>query len=384
MVQADASGGKMKRFQKTLGMIAVAASVALAQVPRDIAAKLVDMGRNVCPADTAKLYRGFQPTAPYPGVKVERDIHYGPGDREILDVFSSEKGGGNRPVLIYVAGGAGNKIEQVPDGEAFYDNIMLWALKNGMTGVNVQRGGTGPEWDDAAKQIAKMVDWVHTNIAKYKGNPNRVFIWSHSAGNPPVGTYIGRPELYPSYGIGLKGAILMSPAAFNIAPVTVGGAGGPGGGRGAPGAAPGGGRGTAGGPPAGGCPTGGAFGGGARGGGAAKGGGPGGAAKGTDAAKGGGGRGGGRGPVDPATQLARSALPGIKAAKISFFLAYADLDPANMGSFIDTLKDQLCMAGHCPTVAVFKDHSHMSEVFSPGSPDTEVSGPILKWMKSVK
>jgi hypothetical protein len=374
MLYVDASGGKMSRFQKTLGMIAVAASVAWAQVPAGIAAKLVDMGRNVCPADTAKLYRGFQPTAPYPEVKVERDIHYGPGDREILDVFSPEKGGGNRPVLIYVAGGAGNKIEQVPDGEAFYDNIMLWAVKNGMTGVNVQRGGTGTEWDDAAKQIAKMVEWVHTNIGKYKGNPNRVFIWSHSAGNPPVGTYIGRPELYPSFGIGLKGAILMSPAAFNIAPVTVGGAGG---------GAPAGARGTAGGPPAGGCPSGGALGGGARGGGAAKGG-PGGGAKGTDAAKGGGGRGGGRGPVDPATQLARSTLPGIKAAKISFFLAYADLDPANMGSFIDTLKDQLCMAGHCPTVAAFKDHSHMSEVFSPGSPDTEVSGPILKWIKSVK
>src|SRR5580693_7688643 len=156
----------MSRFQKSLGMIAVAASVALAQVPAGIAAKLVDMGRNVCPADTAKLYRGFQPTAPYPGVKVERDIHYGPGEREILDVFSPEKGGGNRPVLIYVAGGSGNKIEQLgapggpnPDGEAFYDNIMLWALKNGMTGVNVQRGNAGPAWDDAAKQIAKMVDW---------------------------------------------------------------------------------------------------------------------------------------------------------------------------------------------------------------------------------
>jgi len=380
----------MSRFQKSLGWMVLAASVAVAQVPKDIAAKLVDMGRNVCPADTAKLYRQFQPTAPYPGVKVEREVHYGPGDREILDVFSPEKGGGNRPVLIYVAGGAGNKIEQLgppggpnPDGEAFYDNIMLWALKNGMTGVNVQRGGTGPNWDDPAKQIAKMVDWVHTNIAKYKGNPNRVFIWAHSAGNPPTGTYIGRPELYPSYGIGLKGAILMSPAAFNIAPVTAGG--GPGGG------APGGGRGTAGGPPAGGCPSGGAFGGGARGGpGGAKGGpgGPGGAAKGTDAAKGTGGRGGGGGgrgaPVDPATQLARSTLPGLKAAKISFFLAYADLDPAAMGSFIDTVKDQLCMAGRCPTVAVFKDHSHMSEVFSPGSPDTSVSAPILKWMKSVK
>lgn len=372
----------MSRFRKTVGLIFVAASVALAQVPSDIAAKLVDMGRNVCPADTAKLYRKFQPTAPYPGVKVERDVHYGTGDREILDVFSPEKGGGNRPVLIYVAGGAGNKIEQVPDGEAFYDNIMLWAAKNGMTGVNVQRGGTGPNWDDPAKQIAKMIEWVHMNIPKYKGNPNRVFIWSHSAGNPPVGTYIGRPELYPSFGIGLKGAILMSPANFDIAPAGAAPGGAPGG------AAPGAGRGTAGaaragGPPAGGCPTAGApFGGGARGGpgggAAAKGGPGGGAAKGT----GGRGGGGGRGPVDPAVQLERSALPGLKAAKISFFLAYADLDPATMGTFINTLKDELS-ASH-PSVAVFKDHSHMSEVFSPGSPDTSVSAPVLKWMKSVK
>ena len=86
----------------------------------------------------------------------------------------------------------------------------------------------------------------------------------------------------------------------------------------------------------GGCPSGPAFGGGARGGGPgaqAKGGpggpgGPGGGAKGT------GGRGSGRGQVDPAVQLERSALPGLKAAKISFFLAYAEFDPGMMGSFI--------------------------------------------------
>ena len=82
--------------------------------------------------------------------------------------------------------------------------------------------------------------------------------------------------------------------------------------------------------------------------------------------------------------MSRSTLPGLKAAKISFFMASAELDPANMGSFVDTVKEQLCMAGHCPTTAVFKDHSHMSEVFSPGSPDTSVSVPVLKWIKSVK
>jgi len=378
----------------THGILAAAvftATLSFSQVPADIAAKLVAMGPNVCPTDTAALYRHFQPTAPYQDVKVTRDIAYGPDPREIMDVFTSEKGGGNRTVLIFVSGGAGNKIEPVPNGGAFYDNIMLWATKNNMVGVNVQRRGGGGEWNDPAKDISTVIQWVHKNIAMYKGNPNRVFIWSHSAGNPPVGTYLGRPELYGPDGIGVKGAILMSPAAFNIAPINVGGGagGGPGGGaaRGTGGRGTGGGGGRAAG--GGGCPTPGApFGGGARGGAQAKGGpgGPGGpgGGPGGGAAKGSGGGGRGRGPVDPAVQVERSALQGLREAKISFFLAYAELDPANMGSFINTLADQLKMAGNHPTVVEFKAHSHMSEVFSPGSPDTSVSGPILKWMKSVK
>ena len=32
---------------------------------------------------------------------------------------------------------------------------------------------------------------------------------------------------------------------------------------------------------------------------------------------------------------------------------------------------------------VFKDHSHVSLVFSPNTSDDSVTGPILKWMKSV-
>ena len=267
-------------------------------------------------------------------------------------------------------------IEPVPMGDAFYDNIMLWAVKNNMVGVNVQRRtnfGPDAEWNQNAKDISTVIQWVHKNIAQYKGNPNRVFIWSHSAGNPPVGTYLGRPELYGPDGIGVKGAILMSPAPFNIAPINVGGGGG--GGRA-------GGRGTGGAPAAGAggqCPSGSPFGGGAQArGGPGAGRGTGGAGRGT----GGGGR--GRGQVDPAVQVERSALQGLRDAKIAFFLGYAELDPANMGQFLDTLKGQLTMAGNHPTEVVFKAHSHMSEVFSPGSPDSSVSGPVLKWMKSVK
>ena len=81
---------------------------------------------------------------------VVRDQSYGYNERHILDVFApaGEATGAPRPVLIYVAGGGGNKIEQVPEGDAFYDNVMLWAVKNGMVGVNVQRlGGGGRAWD---------------------------------------------------------------------------------------------------------------------------------------------------------------------------------------------------------------------------------------------
>jgi hypothetical protein len=340
------------------GIAVVALGIAHAAVPPEIASQLREIGRGVCVPETAKIYRPLQPNPPYPGVSVARDQSFGPDPKNVLDVFSPEKGGGSRPVLIYVSGGPGNKIQPEANGDAFYDNIMLWAVKNGMTGVNMQRR-PGTAWDDPAKDVALVVQWVHTNIAKYKGNPNRVFIWSQSAGNLPVSAYIGHPEFYGPNGVGLKGAILMSAPNFNILPVTppalAGGRGGfaPCGGGGAP----------------------------AGGGQAARGGAPGGG-RGGDS-KGGGGR-GGPAPVDAATQLARSNLPGLLKVKMPFFLASAELDPPGMTEFNEVLKEQFCKAGHCPTVMVFKDHSHVSEVFSPNTADDSVTAPILKWMKSVK
>ena len=322
-------------------LIAIAAATATAQVPPEIAAQLRQIGTGVCVPETAKIYAPLQQHAPYAGVTVVRDISYAPDPRTIMDVFTPEKGGGNRPVLIYVSGGGGDKKVNGPDGDAFYDNIMLWAVKNGMTGVNVQRrGGQGLEWDEPAKDIGRVIDWVQKNISKYKGNPDRVFIWAHSAGTGPVSTYVSHPELYGPKGVGLKGVVLMGTPNFNIAPVTVPGRGaGPGG------------------PPKGGPPN----------------------------AKGDGkGKGGGRAPLDPATQLARSNLPGLLKVNIPIFLGAGELDLSGITAFHEILKDQLCMANHCPTVMIFKDHSHVSEVFSPNTADDSVTGPILKWMKSAK
>src|SRR5438477_10394463 len=97
-------------------LIAMAgAATVQAQVPPQIAAELRRIGDGVCVPETAKLYRPLQPKAPYAGVTVVRDISYAPDPRTIMDVFAPEKGGGNRPVLIYVSGGGGDKLVSGPD-----------------------------------------------------------------------------------------------------------------------------------------------------------------------------------------------------------------------------------------------------------------------------
>jgi len=388
----------VKRIIGVFLAVSFTALAAQAQVPAKIESELVKMGHIVDPPCTAKLYRPMMPANDirssanpvYPGITVVRDASFGPNPKDVVDIFTADKGPGSRPVLIYVPGGAGNKIElQDVEANAFYDNIMRWATKNGMVGVNMQRHGGGA-WDAGAKDISTMIQWVEANIAKYHGNPDRMFIWAHSAGNNPLGTYIGRPELWGPKGVGVKGVIFMSPAAFDIAPLELPPpppgsnpfamlanagktCGVKGGAMSSEGSLPGRAEGQPGGPDAPfRLPTGSAPGGrppaGARG-------------------------GFGGPPVDAATRLERSSLPELKKTSVKIILANAELDPGvsvdvdhGIMPFNQMLHDELCKEGpdHCPTLLYFKGESHMSEVFSVGTPDKTVSGPILTWMKKIK
>ncbi len=364
---------KVRIFAQSLGVVmgiaALGVAAAQGQAPPDVAAQLRAIGNGICVPETAKIYKPLQEKAPYSGVTILRDVPYFDDPRTVMDVFFPETGGGNRPVLIFVSGGAGNKLEAPPDGDVFYDNIMLWAINNGMTGVNMQRrgglNGAGMAWDEPARDVGRVVDWVRQNITKYKGDPNRIFLWSSSAGNVPVSTYAAHPEIHGANGAAVKGIILMSAPNFNILPETV--AAPPRGGTPAPGAAATPALGTN-------CGRSAAAGaGGGRGG-------PGGGA---------GARGGARGGApadqpDQATLLARSNLAGLANGKIAVYVAWGELDPPNIISFDEGLKNALCKAGRCPASGMFKDHSHMSLVFSPNTADTSVTAPLLKWMKSIK
>src|SRR5579884_1531763 len=92
-----------------IALILMVAPTAHAQVPPDVAAQLRQIGTGVCVPETAKLYKPLQPPPPS-GVTVMRDIPYVQDDpRAVMDLFAPEKGGGGRPVLVYVSGGAGDK-----------------------------------------------------------------------------------------------------------------------------------------------------------------------------------------------------------------------------------------------------------------------------------
>jgi triacylglycerol lipase len=299
-----------------------------AQVPAEMKARIAAIGRVVDPPSTAELYAPLQQQPPYRGVTVQRDVAYGPDARNILDVFLPEHATAARPVLIFVDGGPGNKHEDVPEGN-FYDNIMLWAVRHRMVGINVQRHPEFAPWEAGAHDLTQVIDWVHKNIHAIGGDSNRIFIWGHSAGAAVLAHYLAHPEFYPAAGVGVKGAILMA-GPYNLAPL----------------------KGTA--PP-------------------------------LVIRMGMQGASNHMPPdKDPAATLAASDLKGLRALHLPLFLGVTELDPEMLVESTQMLNQQLCDAGHCPKLVVFKDHGHMSALFAVGTADASTSKPVLDWIRSIR
>jgi acetyl esterase/lipase len=206
-------------------LAAMAASAAWAQqspMPAEIEWKLVELGRVVDAPKTAALYAPLQEKEPYAGVKVERDVKYGPADRNLLDVFMPATDASARPVLIFVHGGAFVAGDKHNPGSPFYDNIMLWAVKNGFLGVNMTyRLAPQSPWPAGAEDVASAVQWVSENIGGRGGDGARIYLMGHSAGAVHVASYVSHPEFHKVKGGGLAGAIMVS-GIYQLAAKTVG------------------------------------------------------------------------------------------------------------------------------------------------------------------
>jgi acetyl esterase/lipase len=199
-----------KRFVLVAAALSLAACAGAPTMPPELAAKVRAIGPVIDPPKTAAIYAPLQAKEPYQGVRVTRDLRYGPDPRHALDIFVPAQAISNAPVLIFVHGGAfvgGNKRGP---GSPFYDNIMLAAARAGMVGVNVTyRLAPQHKWPSGAADVGTAVKWVQDYIRAHGGDPARVTLMGHSAGAVHVASYVAFPEHHKA-GIGIARAILVS------------------------------------------------------------------------------------------------------------------------------------------------------------------------------
>src|SRR5260221_4131282 len=203
---------KSHLFAATALLISVSGA-ALAQVPPDIAAGIRKIGPIVDTVNTAKLYAPLfeDQKEPYSGVTVERDIAYGPDALNKLDVFTTGPAQTAKTVVIYVHGGGFERGDKRQRGTPFYDNIMLWATREGFVGVNIDyRLAPKNHWPDAQEDMAAVVRWVKENIAQYGGDSHRIVLWGESAGASLIAGYLPHPQFWGQGGHRGQAAVLNS------------------------------------------------------------------------------------------------------------------------------------------------------------------------------
>jgi len=136
----------------------------------------------------SELHRGAPKEA-----EVAKDLAYGPHPRHVLDLYAP-RGASNAPVVVFAHGGAfvdGHKMR----GEEIYANVGWYFARNGVLLANTEYR-LAPEfpYPAATEDIAGAVAWVRANIARFGGDPRRVFVMGHSAGACHVGLYAYDPR----------------------------------------------------------------------------------------------------------------------------------------------------------------------------------------------
>ncbi len=100
-------------------------------------------------------------------------------ERQVLDVYTPEKAvDRSLPVMFWIHGGGwqtGDKSDVALKPKVLTERGFVFVSTNYRLLPDVQM-------DVLIRDVAKAFGWVHRNIAKYGGDPQRIFVGGHSAG----------------------------------------------------------------------------------------------------------------------------------------------------------------------------------------------------------
>jgi acetyl esterase/lipase len=181
----------------------------------DIAAEIRRLGQafneDVLKA-TYAIYKPLQERAPKDGVDVHKDIAYGAHERQRLDLFvPTRRPTRPAPVVVYFHGGGLVGGARSPLPGLIYDNVPTFFARHGMIGANATyRLAPEFKFPSGGQDVGGVVAWLHDNVAKHGGDPNKIFVMGQSAGATHVATWTFMERVHGTAGPRIKGAILLS------------------------------------------------------------------------------------------------------------------------------------------------------------------------------
>lgn len=300
------------RQRLALALLAAAAcGTALAAPPPEVASQLREIGPRIETAKTAQIYNALLPKRLYDGAYATRDLAYGADPKQKLDVFTPAAGAARaKPVLVFVHGGGFVGGDKHNGASPLYDNVMVWAARHGMVGVNLNyRLAPANTWPAGADDVGLAVDWIKANIGRYGGDPNRIVLWGHSVGAAHVADYIARDQ---KSGARVKGAILSSGQIYDMTGPNVS------------------------------KPYHGA---------------------------------------DETRYPGMASLAGLLKSRTPLLITSAELDPPAFKAQTTALLAAMRKAGRRPTAIELAGHSHISEIYAIGTPDTDLSGAVQSFVE---
>lgn len=119
--------------------------------------------------------------APAFAMEVQRDVPYAEpaAERQVLDIHAPEDAKQKKlPVVFWIHGGGwqqGDKSDVGRKPQYFVDQGFIFVSTNYRLYPHVEMG-------ELIGDVAKALGWVHGNIAKHGGDPDRILVGGHSAG----------------------------------------------------------------------------------------------------------------------------------------------------------------------------------------------------------